>query len=124
MHRFRYCILPVVLLVAGCGERLTGRYEAVAQIPRMQMPGVDPKLQRQMDDQMKKIEEMNRMTLEFDGSKVRMGSASAISEYSYRLDGSRLEVIVEAMGQKTIMPMTIESDGSISYLTMRFYKTK
>ena len=90
----------------------------------MQMPGVDPKIQRQMDEQMKKVEAMNRMTLEFDGSKVRMGTATAISEYRYRIDGSRLEVIVEAMGQKTTLPMTIEPDGSISYLTMNFRKVE
>lgn len=89
----------------------------------MAMPGVNATLQKQLDDQMKQVEAMNRMSLEFDGSKVRMGTASAISEYSYRVNGNRLEVIAEGLGQKTIMPMTIEADGSITYLSLRFYKT-
>lgn len=124
MRRIMFIGVLVVLLSSGCGRQLSGRYEAVAQIPRMQMPGVDPKIQRQMDEQMQKIEAMNRVTLEFDGSKVRMGTASAISEYRYRIDGSRLEVIIEAMGQKTTLPMTIEADGSITYLTMNFRKVE
>lgn len=124
MRRLIFVAALAVLLTSGCGKQLSGRYEAVVQIPRMQMPGVDPKIQQQMDEQMKKVEAMNRMTLEFDGSKVRMGTATAISEYRYRIDGSRLEVIVEAMGQKTTLPMTIEPDGSISYLTMNFRKVE
>jgi hypothetical protein len=121
MHRFPYGVLTLVLLVAGCGKKLNGRYEAVPAIPQMRMPGADATLQKQMDAQMKKVQDMNRMTLEFDGSKVRMGSAAAVSEYRYRVSGNRLEVISEAMGQKTIVPMTIEADG---YQSFRFYKTQ
>src|ERR1035437_3318534 len=100
-------ILLLTLVVAGCGQKLSGRYEMVPDIPRMQMPGgIDPKVQRQMDGMTKMVQDMNRMSLEFDGSTVKMGTISTISEYKYRINGQRLEVIVEAMGQKTILPMT------------------
>ena len=122
-RRIPYVVFALVVLLAGCGKRLSGRYEARPEIPQMRMPGVDAKVLRQMDPVMKMVQDMNRMTLEFDGSMVRMGTATAISEYRYRVSGNKLEVISEAMGQKTIMPMTIEADGSISYLTLRFYKT-
>jgi hypothetical protein len=122
MRQFLYLVFPLAALLAGCGQKLSGRYEATPEIPQMRMPGVDAKLQRRMDAQMKTVQDMNRMTLEFDGSKVRMGSATAITEYGYRVSGNKLEVISEAMGQKTTMPMTIEADGSISYQTLRFRK--
>jgi hypothetical protein len=124
MFRLILLLIVATVILTGCGKKLSGRYEAVAEIPRFQMPGEDAKAQKHMADLRTKIQEMNHMILEFDGSKVRMGSASAISEYSYRIDGNRLEIIAEAMGQKSIMPMTIEPDGSITYLTMHFHRTK
>jgi hypothetical protein len=115
--------VALAVLLAGCGKKLTGRYEATPEIPRMpMMAGLDPKVKRQMDDMTRKVQDMNRVSLVFDGSKVRMGTATAVSEYRYRIDGKKLEVIAEAMGQKTIMPMTIEDDGTISYNVLRFYK--
>lgn len=129
MPRLTILLIAATVILTGCGKRLSGRYEAVAEIPRFQMPEMNnAKLQRQMDEQMKKSQEtlqaMTRMALEFDGSRVRMSTASAIFEYRYRIDGNRLETIVEAMGQKIIMPMTIEPDGSITYIATHYYKTK
>ena len=94
---------------------MSGLYEAIPEIPQMQIPGINANV-------LKQIQNMNRMTLEFDGSKVRMRTASVILEYRYNIVGNKLEVIAEAMGQKAIMPMIIESDGSITYQTLRFYK--
>lgn len=124
MRILTLCLCCVAFLLAGCGKRLTGRYEAAPMIGPMKMQGLSAKQQRDFDAQMQAAAAMTTMTLEFDGSKVHMGTASAISEYKYRIEGNRLEVIVEAMGQKTIMPMTIEPDGSITYLTMRFRRVK
>lgn len=90
----------------------------------MKMQGLSAKQQRDFDTQMQAAAAMTTMSLEFDGSKVRIGTAGAISEYKYRIEGNRLEVIAEAMGQKTIMPMSIESDGSITYMTMQFRRVK
>jgi hypothetical protein len=53
-----------------------------------------------------------------------MGTGSFVSEFKYRVDGSKLEIISEMMGQKTIIPMTIESDGSIIYQTVRFRRVE
>ncbi len=115
-------LIAAMVLLTGCGKKLSGRYEAEVPMPRMQIPGVDPKVQTQMNDVAKQVEDMNRMSLEFDGSKVRMGSSKAIGEYSYRIDGNRLEIISEARGQKMIIPMTIEEDGAITYLQFHFKK--
>lgn len=125
MRRLLLLFLPLVTLLCGCGKKLSGRYEAVPDVPRMAMPkGVDPKVQRQMDDALRKTQDLTRMSLEFDGSTVKMGTAYAIHEYKYRIDGQKLEVISEAMGQKTTVPMTIEADGSISYMGMTYRKVQ
>ncbi len=125
MKRPVFLLLTLVLVLSGCGKRLSGRYEAEASIPRMPMPnGVDPKAQRQMDDAMSKLQDMTRQTLEFDGSTVRMGSKAAMMEYKYRIKGQTLEVLVDAMGQKATIPMTIETDGSITYLTLNYRKVQ
>lgn len=121
----RFSVLLLAVALTGCGQRLSGRYEMTADIPRMQMPkGSDPKLQRQMDEIAQKTKQLTRQTLEFEGSKVKMGNASAVSAYSYRVEGNKLEVLVEAMGQKTTLPMTIEADGSITYMGMRYRKVQ
>ena len=124
MNHSLYIVLTFTLLLTGCGKKMTGLYEAVPDIPEMRIPGLDANTKRQMDAQFRQIQNMSRMTLQFEGSKVRMGTASAISEYSYRIDGNKLEVIAEGMGQKMIMPMIIEGDGSITYQTLRFYRKK
>ena len=125
MKRFVVLVLPIALALSGCGQKLSGRYEMVPDIPRMQMPkGTGPKVQRQMDEIMRKAQDINRMSLEFDGSTVKMGTISSVSEYKYRIKGQSLEVIVEAMGQKTVLPMTIEADGSITYMTLRYQKVR
>ena len=116
--------IAVVGLLASCGKQLTGRYEAVTEIPQMRIPGADPKLQKQLDTQMRQMQEAGRMILEFDGSKVRFGSSAAIAEYRYRVDGNKLELITDAMGQKTIVPMTIEADGTITYMLFRFRRVR
>jgi hypothetical protein len=116
--------IAVVGLLAGCGKQLTGRYEAMPDIPQTRIPGAVPKLQKQLDAQMRQLQEMGRMILEFDGSKVRFGTSVAISEYRYQVNGNRLELIADAMGQKTIVPMTIEADGSITYQTFRFRRVR
>jgi hypothetical protein len=125
MNRFVTLLLPLVVVLTGCGQRLTGRYEMTPDIPMMQMPkGTDPKVQRQMDDVRRKTQDMTRMSLEFDGSTVKMGSISAVNEYKYRIKGQSLEVIVEAMGQKTVLPMTIQADGSISYMGLVYRRVQ
>lgn len=118
-------IVFFVATLTGCGQKLTGRYEMIADIPRMEMPkGTDPKLQRQMDELTRKTQDMTRQTLEFNGSKVKMGSAAAVQEHSYRITGNKLEVLVEAMGQKATLPMTIEADGSITYMGMSYRRVE
>jgi hypothetical protein len=126
MKPFLACLLlAFTVFASGCGKKLTGRFEMVADIPRMQMPkGTDPKLQRQMDELNRKTQEMTRQTLEFNGSKVKMGSAAAVQEHSYRISGNKLEVLVEAMGQKATLPMTIEPDGSITYMGMSYRRVQ
>ncbi|MCX6952805.1 MAG: hypothetical protein NTV51_11655 [Verrucomicrobia bacterium] len=127
MKRLLVLVLGAVMAVSisGCGQKLSGRYEMEAQIPRMPLPkGTDPKLQRQMDDAMTKIQNVTRQSLEFDGSTVKMGNQAAVTEYKYRVDGQKLEILVEAMGQKTTLPMTIEADGSITYMGMSYRKVR
>ena len=115
-------MLALVVCLTGCGKQLNGRYEAEVAIPQMRMPGIDPKLQKQIEAQMKGVQNMYGMSLEFNGSKVKMINAMAVTEHSYRIDGNKLEVTLEGMGQKAILPMTIEADGSINYLSMRYRK--
>lgn len=113
------------ILLTGCGPKLTGRYETqTPAMPSMNLPGGDAKTAKQFNDQMRQIANSSRMFLEFDGSTVKMGSQTAVTEYKYRINGDTLELIVDAMGQKTTLPMKIESDGSISYSLLRFYRVK
>jgi hypothetical protein len=114
-----------VMLLTGCGQKLTGRYETQPPaIPSLAVPGMDAKTAKQFNDQMRQVAEMSRMFLEFDGYTVRMGSQTAVTEYKYRIKGNILELTVDAMGQKTTLPMKIEPDGSISYSLLRFYRVK
>ena len=122
MCKSKYWVLALVVCLTACGKQLNGRYEAVIEIPQMRMPGIDPKLQKQIDAQMKGVQSMYGMSLEFNGAKVKMINAMAVTEHRYRIDGNKLEVTLEGMGQKAILPMTIEADGSINYLSMRYRK--
>jgi hypothetical protein len=125
MKLVRFVALGLILILAGCGKRLEGRYEAVPEIPTFAMPGgVDPKLQQQLDNIRRTAQESNKVFLEFNGSKVKMGSASAIVEYTYRVDGQILEVTAEGMGMKAIIPMTIHPDGSISYMSLNYKRVR
>ena len=113
------------MLLTGCGPKLTGRYETrTPAIPTLAVPGANAKTLKQFNDQMRQVAEMSRMFLEFDGYTVRMGSQTAVTEYKYRIKGNILELTVDAMGQKTTLPMKIEPDGSISYSLLRFYRVK
>ena len=124
MNRIQYLAFTLLVLLSGCGKKLVGRYEATPEVPQMRMPGVNAAFQQQMAAQIEKAQALNRMTLEFDGSKVRFGRAGLISEFSYQISGNKLEVTSDAMGQKTILPMTLEEDGSITYLSMHFHKVE
>jgi hypothetical protein len=124
MRILTVCLCCIAVFVAGCGKRLSGRYETTPMIGPMKMQGLSAKQQRDFDKQMQAAARMAMMTLEFDGSEVRMGTAGVINVYKYRIDGNRLEVIAEGMGQKAIIPMTIESDGSITYMTMTFRRVQ
>lgn len=123
-NRAAILILLSACLLTGCGKKMSGRYEARPTVPQIVMPGTDARLQGQMNAQMDAIRDMNRGTLEFEGSKVRMGNGMVVMEYRYRVQGDRLELISEVMGQKVIIPMKIEADGSISYQSLRFYKVE
>ena len=124
MNRLFWLLLPLLLILTGCSKHLSGRYETSVNMPTMQMSGMDPQYQAQMGALIKQTQDMNRLFLEFDGSTVKMGSPVVVNVYKYRIDGQRLEVIAEGMGQQAIIPMTIEADGSISYLGMRFIKVQ
>lgn len=124
MRILTLCLCCVAVLFTGCGKRLSGRYEAAPMVGPMKLPGLTAKQQRDFDAKMQAAADMTKMALEFDGSTVRMGTASAMTEYKYRITGNRLEVIAEGMGQKTIIPMTIEPDGSITYTMFSFRRVK
>lgn len=110
--------------VAVPQRQMRGRYEAMPVVPRTQIPGADPKLQKQLDAQMRQLQEMGRMILEFDGSKARMGTAAALVEYDCHVKGNRLELIANGMGSRVIVPMTIEADGSITYMSFHFHRVR
>lgn len=79
-------------------------------------------MQSQLSEAQNELSKINRMTLEFSGSTVRFGTAFQIQEMKYKIKGNRIELISEALGQKTIIPMVLEDDGSISYNNIRFRK--
>lgn len=114
----------LALLLTGCGPTIKGRYEMHVDVPRMSVPNADPKLQRQLENAMSQAANLNHAFLDFDGRKVRMGSAFVETEHSYRVKGSKLEVIVEGMGQKGVLPMAIDVDGSIIYMGMRYKRVR
>ena len=124
MNRHRLLLTYLMALLSGCGQQLSGRYEGSVEIPSLRMPSIDAKMQGVFDQQMKKVSDMNRMTLEFFGSKVRMGTPGVIAECSYTLKDNHLEIVMEQNGQKIIAPMTVEPDGAITYLSIRYRKVE
>lgn len=119
---FFLLLVCLAVSLSGCGERLEGRYEAVHSFPKIPLFGLDRATQQKFNDQFKAIQDMSRTTMEFDGSIVRLGTSAMMTECAYRVKGNQLEVTMNVNGQKAIMPMTIQDDGSITYLTTRFRK--
>ncbi len=119
----------LALLLSGCGPTLEGRYELRVEMPKVALPqGADPKLQRDLQRQINAT--MSQAAtgfgsfLEFDGREVRMGTGFGSTIHSYRFDGRRLVIEVEGMGQKAEIPMTLEADGSINYMGMRYRRVR
>ena len=112
-----------LLLCTGCGKKLSGTYESSPMMPDLSALGANSAMQSHFKSAQKEINKMNRMTLEFSGSKVKMRTPFEIQEFKYRIKGNQIEILSDALGQKTIIPMTLEKDGSISYNIIRFRKT-
>ena len=122
-------LLGITLLLfapifGGCAPRLDGKYEARPSNFGSGCGLVDPDTERELRARIAKLNEGNLLTLDFHGSKVRFGPVGMVREYRYEIKGAQLDVISEAMGQKTIFPMVINSDESIRYLAFVFRKAK
>ncbi len=105
-------------LLAGCGKRLTGVYEGTMVPPASTSDNA--KLQQQMEDNLKKQNAMMGMFLEFDGSEVKFGTKAGSKTGRYEIKGDKLELKFD--DGKTTVPMTISTDGSITYMTFVFRK--
>jgi hypothetical protein len=117
------CLCCVAFLLAGCGKRLSGRYESTAVGP-MLMPVMSSQPQSGGAQPMPATPGMNKLTLEFDGAKARLGTPGAMKEYKYRIDDNRLDLIGEGTGPDATVTMTVEADGSITYQMFNLRKVK
>ncbi|HEY1173719.1 MAG TPA: hypothetical protein VGH19_20310 [Verrucomicrobiae bacterium] len=78
------------------------------------------KLQEDFERVVKKQNETLGMFLEFDGSEVKFGSKAGSKSGRYEIKGDKLELKFD--DGKTTIPMSINADGSITYMTFVFRK--
>ncbi len=136
-HWFAQCgsIAGLIILLAGCGERLEGVYDSVSPLSQLEMPqfpaipGQSPQMQAtmqqyqtQLNSQLKQVQEMQKVRLAFSGSKAWFGTAAIVGEYSYEVEGNTIRLIQNSGGARVILPMTRNPDGSIDYATVRFVR--
>ena len=105
-------------LLAGCGKRLSGMYEGTMIPPKTTMN--NPKAQADLDSVLKKQNEMLGMFLKFNGGEVEFGSKAGSKTGSYEVKEDTLEIKFD--GGKTKVPMTINPDGTITYMSFVFRK--
>jgi hypothetical protein len=134
MRRF---LLPLVvvflslLFLAGCGKRMTGVFESEpSPIPAMpdfgvKSPQMDA-LRAQNAKAMSQVQQMTKMRIEFDGSKVRftyVGMGTTI-EYPYKAYDDHVDVQMDTAGIHIIQAITLNSDGSLTYLDTRYTRVR
>ncbi len=111
-------VLLSLCLLTGCGKRLSGVYEG-SMVPSASTSD-NAKLQQQMEDNLKKQNAMIGMFLEFDGGEVKFGTKAGSKTGRYEIKGDKLELKFD--DGKTTVPMTLSTDGSITYMTFVFKK--
>ena len=114
-------VLASILLLAGCGKKLTGTYTSDPVMPKLNL-GVP--MSKEMTSMMRKTEEMTRTTLEFKGSKVRIGNSLGYSEHAYKINGDKIEITVEEDEWKQVQIMTLNQDGTIDFGPVKFRKNE
>ncbi len=105
-------------LLTGCGQRLSGVYEG--SMVSLAPASDNAKLQQQMESILKKQNETLGMFLKFDGGRVEFGSKAGSKTGRYEIKGDKLELKFD--DGKTTVPMTISTNGSITYMTFVFEK--
>ena len=72
--------------------------------------------------------DMNRMTMMrivFEGSKVRIGSGMGMFEYTYRFKNAQMiEVRGKAMGTPVSMEISVNPDGTLTYMGQPFVRVQ
>jgi len=105
-------------LLTGCGKHLSGVYEGTMTPPAA--TSSNPKLREDLDQMLKKQNETIGMFLKFDGSEVEFGTKAGSKMGRYEIVGDKLEIQFD--DGKTKVPMTLNTNGSITYMSFVFRK--
>lgn len=111
-------VLLSLCLLTGCGKRLSGVYEGTLTPPAS--ASSNPKFQEQYAQMVTKQNETLGMFLKFDGSEVEFGSKAGSKTGRYEIKGDVLELKFD--DGKTKVSMTINTNGSITYMSFVFRK--